>query len=222
MIYYFMALLEAAVVVVPQLMFWHCYRANSYTWAQAAQWKHHKRLGLISFAAQLIGLLLLAWAAQATGIGAGYFRRILLLPFLWTAVLTDWKDQVIPNRLLAVALVGRAVLLALEIALSPDLALALLLFVTGGMLLTGIIMLLCYLITRRALGEGDVKLMIVVGAFCGANNAINILVVSMVLLALLCIAALIFRKASLKSVVPMAPAFWCGFLLFYVLDVLGG
>lgn len=222
MAYYIGTLFLAAAASVCQAAYWHCHRAQAFTRKGARQWRQHPRVLLWSFFVQLAALWGLTFAAQRTGMGAGYFRHIFLVPFLWLCTVTDWKDHVIPNRVLLAALAARAALLAAEILLSAGLVMELLLQAGGGALVMLAIMLICGAVTRGSLGAGDIKLFAVIGLFCGANSALNILMCSVVILSFYAIAALILKKATLRSTMPMAPAAFAGFLVFYFMDVLGG
>jgi prepilin peptidase CpaA len=110
-----------------------------------------------------------------------------VLALVMTAAAWDWQTRRIPNWLIVMAL--PIALLAQCVALG----------VAGGSLnwleglvVGGLLFMPGYLM--RALGAGDVKLMAVVGAFCGAGIATEIAAFACVLGGIWALASLILRR----------------------------
>lgn len=221
MLLYGITLAEALLAAPICTMYWSCFLSGEYTRERCLLWREHRRMLAVSLAALLGGLWLLTFVALSTEVGAGYWRRIVLLPFLWLCAATDFAKKTIPNRVLKAALLARLLLFLVEILREPTLLVEQVIFLLQGVLITGVIMFACYFVTKRALGEGDVKLFILMGAYCGANSTVNILLFSVVLTALAALAGLAMKKVKLNTTLPLAPMIWASFLLFYLLDLLG-
>jgi prepilin signal peptidase PulO-like enzyme (type II secretory pathway) len=70
------------------------------------------------------------------------------------------------------------------------------------------------LISRGGIGMGDVKLMTACGFFLGITTGAVSLVFAYILAGMFCLPLLIFKKASLKTRLPMAPFFTVSILIF--------
>ena len=67
---------------------------------------------------------------------------------------------------------------------------------------------------RGGIGMGDVKLMTACGFFLGITTGAVSLVFAYILAGMFCLPLLIFKKASLKTRLPMAPFFTVSILIF--------
>ncbi len=88
-----------------------------------------------------------------------------------------------------------------------------------GMALGGGFILVCMLFSKGGIGGGDMKLYAVIGFCFGLIGVIQVMIYSMLLSAVFCIGLLIFRKAKMRSTVPMAPFILAGLTVFYLLYI---
>jgi Flp pilus assembly protein protease CpaA len=129
---------------------------------------------------------------------AGIFFLFILL--LIIAAWTDLKEGYIPDSVSI--LIFLLSFYSLFIRSGPGLLLRIEGAVLCGGLLEGI-----RLISRGGIGMGDVKLMTACGFFLGITTGAVSLVFAYILAGMFCLPLLIFKKASLKTRLPMAPFF---------------
>ena len=136
---------------------------------------------------------------------AGIFFLFILL--LIIAAWTDLKEGYIPDSVSI--LIFLLSFYSLFIRSGPGLLLRIEGAVLCGGLLEGI-----RLISRGGIGMGDVKLMTACGFFLGITTGAVSLVFAYILAGMFCLPLLIFKKASLKTRLPMAPFFTVSILIF--------
>ena len=135
---------------------------------------------------------------------AGIFFLFILL--LIIAAWTDLKEGYIPDSVSI--LIFLLSFCSLFIRSGPGLLLRIEGAVLCGGLLEGI-----RLISRGGIGMGDVKLMTACGFFLGITTGAVSLVFAYILAGMFCLPLLIFKKASLKTRLPMAPFFTVSILI---------
>lgn len=119
---------------------------------------------------------------------------------LLAVLVIDWKTQLIPDRLnVFLALCGAA-----SILLSPSIS-HVVLSVLGALLGGGLLLLLA-VITKGAIGGGDIKLMFALGLLFGPADVITLMMLSFALAALVSIGLLITKKKGMKDFIPLGPA----------------
>lgn len=79
-----------------------------------------------------------------------------------------------------------------------------------GALLGGIIFFLCYIISRKRLGAGDVKLVFILGLFLTGQKIIEVIFFSTLLCLTFCVLQLYGKKIGRKKEFPMTPFFYLG------------
>ncbi|MDO4779118.1 MAG: prepilin peptidase [Tissierellia bacterium] len=130
-------------------------------------------------------------------------KYIILFITLVYISYTDIKSFIIPNIFLILLLFFRIPSLVIDF-FNYEILQVLKFYLLGG--LTGFgILLLVYLVTRKGLGEGDVKLYSVIGLYVGLHAVIPILAVSSVLTAAFGLLIIMLKKANLKTVIPLGP-----------------
>lgn len=146
------------------------------------------------------------------GMALGALTLVMICGMAALAV-TDWKTQIIPNRFLLLLLllwVG-----ATGIYMIADTASGLALFfksVAGG-LAGGAIFLLCYLISGKKLGAGDVKLAFVMGLYLTGQRIIGAFFYGLLLCCIYSLIQMCRKKLGLKDGVPMVPFLYLGVLI---------
>lgn len=145
--------------------------------------------------------------------GVDLLRTLLMVDILWACAWSDAQVCLIPNRVLVLgSLVGTA-LLGMEILWQPQqfryrvlrVAIA-----AGALLLTA---LLCRVVSPRAVGMGDVKLLAVMGFCLGMDLVWPALFFSFVILFAVCVFLLVTRRAKRTDSIPFAPFLLAGTLL---------
>jgi leader peptidase (prepilin peptidase)/N-methyltransferase len=145
-------------------------------------------LGL-TLAFSFVAFLRFGWAPQ-------FWSLVPLLTALPLIIVLDLQAKVIPD---VVTLPGIVYALAIAAALDrPPLLEAVL-----GALVGGGLLLLVAVISRGALGGGDIKLMAMLGAALGWKSALVVLAVSQVAAALVVLGLLIARRAGRRYPLPV-------------------
>lgn len=130
-------------------------------------------------------------------------RILILLGALSWAAWTDLRGRRISNHLILSMLCTGGMLLVLESSMDKDwtrLSEAM-----TGFLLGGGLCFCCYLLFRKGIGAGDVKLFAVTGFYLGRTEILPMLALSVFLAAGACAFMLILGKADRHTRVPYAP-----------------
>ena len=141
------------------------------------------------------------------------YKELLLIYGIYLIAFIDYKEHLIPNKLLLALLVIRMGFFLYEAASAFEfMNIALLTPVLGG-LLGGVIILVAMLISRKGVGMGDVKLFTMIGLFVGSTKILPTLFYTVLISALAGLFLIIFRKAKPKDAMPMAPFALVGLVL---------
>ena len=134
---------------------------------------------------------------------------------IWLIVIgyIDWKEGIIPNQMVLTGIIFWAVLSLIEIFIAHTMWQKLLFFSLIGGGFCGGILLLVAIITKGALGMGDVKMFFVIGLLYGLSNTYTILFFTILVMAIVSIFLLAMKKVTKKTAVPMAPFVTIGFLI---------
>ena len=133
-------------------------------------------------------------------------KYLILSPMLLSALMIDWKLQIIPNRLnLTIFEVGLAFTFAegiCNIYVGIDMLL-------GSLLGAGIFLIITLLggliAGKEAMGFGDVKLMGAIGLFFGWEKMIMISLIAFLLAAIISIFLLVTKKRKTDEYIPFGP-----------------
>ena len=128
-------------------------------------------------------------------------KYMILTPMLFSVAVIDFKENIIPNRLLlTMAEVG--LLLTFIYGISDiNLAMDMLLGMLVGTVIFGILTLLGRLVS----GMGDIKLMAALGLFYGSSNILAISIISFLLGAIISIILIISKKRKIDDYIPFGP-----------------
>lgn len=134
---------------------------------------------------------------------------------IWLVLLgyIDLREKIIPNALILVGLAFWGVLALIDIFVAHTPWLELLKNCLFGGLLVGGLLLLIALISKSALGMGDVKMFFVLGLLYGVMDTYALLLFSMIIMAVISLILLACKKVTTKTKIPMAPFVTIGFLL---------
>ena len=135
------------------------------------------------------------------------------------AVLTvcDIKKKIVPNRIIVAALGIWILVLSIGIIFHTEQGVILLGRSLIGGVISGLIFLLCYVITKKKLGAGDVKFAFILGLYMTSSRMFGGIFYGSVLCCLFCIIQIIRKKLSFKSGVPMIPFLYMGCLITYII-----
>ena len=127
------------------------------------------------------------------------FQRELLVLFGYAAALTDIRSKRVPNKLV-LSMAGVWILTIVpQLFFQTEKAIAL--------------MLVVYLISRKGLGGGDVKLMAASGLYLGFNGVLPAMLYGSVLASVFAIILIAAKKIGRKDAIPLVPFLYVGMLL---------
>ena len=134
----------------------------------------------------------------------------------------DYHEKKIPNKIVLALLLFRLGFLAYEVFSNLEYWKTVVVYPVLGAIIGGVIMAIAMLLSRKGVGMGDVKMFIMIGAFVGSSEIIATMFYTFLISAVGGIGLIIFKKASVKDSVPMAPFACAGIVLEYLLLMIGG
>ncbi len=132
-------------------------------------------------------------------------RYLVLLAFLYPIAREDAKERIIPNRWLAYLLACRFALFVAELLCFPDLWMENIKFILLGGAVSGVIFFAAYILSRHAVGMGDVKLFAVIGMCLGVKTTYLVMVLSLILSALYGGVMVLRKKKGMKDEIAFGP-----------------
>ena len=132
-------------------------------------------------------------------------RYLLLLAVLYPIAKEDAKEKRIPNRWLLYILVCRLVLFLAEAVWMPALIAENIQFIVFGGVVSGGVFLIVYVVSRHAIGMGDVKLIAVVGTCLGAKTTYLVMLASSILSAVYGGVKLLRKQKGMKDEIAFGP-----------------
>lgn len=150
-----------------------------------------------------------------------HFIQLPQYVIFWEGMLAgawiDFRTKKIPNVIFLILLAVRCAGILAEMAFLPENIFQILLTSFSGMLVGGIILLLCKLLSRGGIGAGDVKMFALIGFNFGMVVVMNILFYTTFLAAFVAMFLLISRKAKMKSTLALGPFVFIGLNIYYIL-----
>lgn len=146
-------------------------------------------------------------------------RGSALIAFGFAAALTDWKARTVSNKLVLAMFALWLTLLIVAMLSDFQTALGELIpsLISGGV--AGLMFLAIYLVSRKGIGGGDVKLVTVVGLYMTLAQLMPMLLVSSLLAAIVSAVLLLTKRATMKTAIPLVPFLYLGILVILFLGV---
>lgn len=133
-------------------------------------------------------------------------KNLILIPMLACALVVDFKEQIIPNRLNLLMFEIGLVFVFLYGFNNINIALNMLIGLLAGGGIFLIITLLGGLIAgKEAMGMGDVKLMGALGLYFGLQNIVVVSVLAFLLGAIVSVIYMILKRKSADTYIPFGP-----------------
>lgn len=140
-------------------------------------------------------------------------RLMILLYYLFMISWIDKISQQIPNKLLKRLFLLRTVILLLECGIYRAYMGSFLFVFIAGFLLGGVLLLLCYLISRGGIGAGDVKLFAVIGYYLGVQKLLEVIFASFSFCAIYSVFFMCRKKIKWKTKISFAPFIFLGSII---------
>lgn len=147
------------------------------------------------------------------------WRALMMLSMLWMIAYIDYREHLIPNRALLIALVMRAVVFVCEMAMDASDALT---EIAGELIVCLVLLAFCWLLrflSRKGIGMGDVKLFAVLPLFFGPMGSLRVTMYALIIIFVQSCFCLILKKKGRKDVLPFAPAASGGAWIYVILSV---
>ena len=132
-------------------------------------------------------------------------RSVLLIGFFYTAAIFDIKTRKIPNKLVLLMLSVWVVFMAVYVIIDIKAAATAIVQALVSCAAAGVFFLVIYLISRKGLGGGDVKLAAVMGLYLTLTRLMPVLFLTSVITALVSAVLLITKRATMKTAIPLVP-----------------
>lgn len=139
--------------------------------------------------------------------------RLVLLAVGYGAAKIDWQEKRVPNRLVAGFALAWFFILAPLVLYDPDAAISIGISGSIGFVIAGAVLLVVYIVSRKGLGGGDVKLMSVASLYLGYDGALSALLYGSVLSAVTAIVLILIKKMTPKDSIPLVPFLYIGILI---------
>lgn len=145
-------------------------------------------------------------------------QRELLVIFGYVASLTDIGSKRVPNKLV-LTMVGTWVLIIVpQLFFQTEKAIAIMISDLIGFVMGGLLFLIVYLVSRKGLGGGDVKLMAASGLYLGFRNVLPAMLYGSVLSSVFAIVLILAKKIGRKDAIPLVPFLYIGMLITVLLQ----
>lgn len=151
--------------------------------------------------------------------GTYVYSQIRLSMLFWGCYLLGWidyKERIIPNKIVLGLCIARIVLLAYELMINFEFWRSTLISYLLGALIGVMVIGAILLIAGKGVGMGDAKLFLVVGMYVGIEDIFAVMTYSFIASAVMVIVLLILRKVKLKDSMPMAPFVFLGLAVRYI------
>ena len=136
-------------------------------------------------------------------------KLMILISMMWPIAYIDFKEKRIPNKILIIMLIARAVILIPELALLGNISQTLISMVIATVAVI-IACVLCCLIVKGAIGMGDIKLFCVMAKYLGLEGIWSAIFCSLIVSFVIAVFSLATKRVNRKDNIPFAPAILIG------------
>lgn len=136
-------------------------------------------------------------------------KLMILISMMWPIAYIDFKEKRIPNKILIIMLIARAVILIPELALLGNISQRLISMVIATVAVI-IACVLCCLIVKGAIGMGDIKLFCVMAIYLGLEGIWSAIFCSLIVSFVIAVFSLSTKRVNRKDNIPFAPAILIG------------
>lgn len=136
-------------------------------------------------------------------------KLMILISMMWPIAYIDFKEKRIPNKILIIMLIARAVILIPELALLGNISQTLISMVIATVAVI-IACVLCCLIVKGAIGMGDIKLFCVMAIYLGLEGIWSAIFCSLIVSFVIAVFSLATKRVNRKDNIPFALAILIG------------
>lgn len=146
-----------------------------------------------------------------------FVKLIVLLGVLMTAAVVDLKKKIIPNVLIVFGLSIRLFIYIVEYFAYNDIFLSQIKSDIAGFLLGFGVFFIAAIVSRGAIGFGDVKLFAVIGLTSGVICTYSTMMISLVVSTIVSIFFIVTKKKDKKDAIPFGPCIFLGYFISVLL-----
>lgn len=147
------------------------------------------------------------------------YRWQIAIGLLVPIAVIDFRERIIPNKLLLIGLAFTFVTMGVQIACSPDYFISILGNAFVGLIAGGGIFFFASLFVKNGIGAGDIKMFLLLGFLLAFRGIFNVLLYSMATSAVYAIVLLIGKKKTIKDELPLAPFALMGIVISILFGV---
>lgn len=142
----------------------------------------------------------------------------ILIGSLSILAVIDYKKNIVPNKMLLIMLAAWVSIAGIYTILQTEKGLGYFFSALIGGIIGGSIFLLCYILSKRQLGAGDVKLVFIMGLYLTGHRIVGAIFYGVTLCCIYSVVQLLRKKIGLKDGVPLVPFLYMGTLItFFIL-----
>ncbi len=141
------------------------------------------------------------------------FQSQQLIIFGAIAALKDYREHIVPNRLILMMFVVWVITMISELFISVDSAMLHLMLSSLGFFIGGGVFLIVYAASKKGLGGGDVKLMAVFGLYLTIYRVLAVMLYGTLLAAIVGISLVLLKKIGRKDSIPLVPFLYAGLIV---------
>ena len=141
----------------------------------------------------------------------------LLLVFMTVLAVVDKAELRVPNSILKIMLILWVAVIAIYIILEVQNGLLLFMESLAGAIFAGIIFLLCYIITHKQIGGGDVKLSFLMGLYLTGGRVMGAIFYGIGCCCVFSIVQLCRKKLGMHDGIPLIPFLYIGVLITFLI-----
>lgn len=142
-----------------------------------------------------------------------YCLMLVLLCGMSVLAFVDKKKKIVPNKVLLLLLCVWIAIVSIYVIADTGNGLALVFQAGAGSIIGGLIFLVCYLLSGKQLGAGDVKLVFVMGLYLTGQRIIGAIFYGTICCCVFSMIQMARKKIGLKDGVPMVPFLYIGVLI---------
>jgi prepilin signal peptidase PulO-like enzyme (type II secretory pathway) len=139
-------------------------------------------------------------------------RYELIIFFGYIAAVIDAKTKQIPNLLVVLMLASWVIISVPMLLFGLTSPIPLLIDSGLGFVISGVLFLLIYLLSRKGLGGGDVKFMSAAGLYLGVSGSLTAIFLGSLFASLVGLVLILLKKIGRKDTIPLAPFLYVGIL----------
>lgn len=133
-----------------------------------------------------------------------------LIAVLFALAFVDYRYKIIPNKVLLICLLIRIFFLVGEFIFEKNMFFDILKSIGIGIVVFGVFLFICCLITKGGIGMGDIKLLMIMVLFQGFTSCLASVFVSMLICFIVSLILIILKKKKMKDTLPLVPSILIG------------